>query len=79
MDYSSEFLAFTKGTGSINMVFDSYKICDEAIKNRVVEERAYNKGADKENPSSSIFAAKGTSFVSEWYECEQYMKTYCEE
>lgn len=79
MDYSSEFLAFTKGTGSINMVFDSYEICDEAIKNRVVEERAYNKGADKENPSSSIFAAKGTSFVSEWYECEQYMKTYCEE
>lgn len=76
MDYNSEFLSFTKGTGSINMVFNSYKPCNEDIKNRVIEERAYNKGGDKENPSSSVFAAKGTSFVAEWYECEQYMKTF---
>lgn len=79
MDYSSELFAFTKGTGTINMVVDRYEVCDEAVKNRIIEERAYNKGADKENPSSSVFAAKGTSFVSEWYECEKYMKTYCEE
>lgn len=79
MDYGTEFLAFTKGTGTVNMVFDGYEVCDEAVKNRVIEERAYNKGADKANPSSSVFAAKGTSFVAEWYECEQYMRTYSEE
>lgn len=79
MDYSTELLAFTKGTGSVNMVFDGYEPCDDAIRNKVIEERGYNKGADKANPSSSVFAAKGTSFVAEWYECEQYMRTYCEE
>lgn len=79
MNYGTEFLAFTKGTGTVNMIFDGYEVCEEDVKNRVIEERAYNKGADKENPSSSVFAAKGTSFVAEWYECEQYMRTYSEE
>lgn len=79
MDYGTELLAFTKGTGSLNMVFDGYESCDDSIKDKVIEERKYNKGADKANPSSSVFAAKGTSFVAEWYECEQYMKTYSEE
>lgn len=79
MDYNSEFLAFTGGTGSLNMFFDGYEPCDNVIRDKVIEERAYNKGADKENPSSSVFAAKGTSFVAEWYECEQYMRTFKEE
>ena len=79
MDYGTEFLAFTKGTGSLNMLFEGYEPCDDSIKDKVIEERAYNKGADKANPSSSVFAAKGTSFVAEWYECEQYMKTYRED
>lgn len=79
MDYGTELLAFTKGTGSVNLSFDGYEQCEDIIKDRVIEEREYNKGADKANPSSSVFAAKGTSFVAEWYECEQYMKTYSEE
>lgn len=79
MDYGIELLAFTKGTGSINMIFDGYEPCEDSIRDKVIKERAYNKGGDKANPSSSVFAAKGTSFVAEWYECEQYMKTYCED
>ncbi|MEI3161968.1 MAG: translation factor GTPase family protein [Lachnospirales bacterium] len=79
MDYNSEFLAFTGGTGSLNMFFDGYEPCDDVIRDKVIEERSYNKGADKANPSSSVFAAKGTSFVAEWYECEQYMRTFKEE
>ncbi len=79
MDYTAELLAFTKGTGTVNMIFDGYEVCDESVKERVIAEKSYNKGADKANPSSSVFAAKGTSFVAEWYECEQYMKTYSEE
>lgn len=79
MDYASEFLAFTGGTGSLNMFFDGYEPCDEDIKNNVIAERGYNKGADKANPSSSVFAAKGTSFVAEWYECEEFMRTFREE
>ncbi|MDO5389097.1 MAG: TetM/TetW/TetO/TetS family tetracycline resistance ribosomal protection protein [Clostridia bacterium] len=79
MDYSGEILSLTKGTGNINMFLDGYEYCDENIQERVIKDIGYNKGADKDNPSSSVFAAKGTSFVAEWYECEQYMKTYSEE
>lgn len=79
MDYNTDFLAFTKGKGSLSMTLDGYEVCDDNIKEQVIAERGYNKGADKANPSSSVFAAKGTSFVAEWYECEQYMRTYCEE
>lgn len=75
MEYTTEFLSYTKGDGSISLVFDSYRECDKEKSERIIAERKYNKGADKENPSSSIFAAKGTSFVAEWYECEKYMKT----
>ena len=38
-------------------------------------EALLKKGADKEYPSSSVFCAKGTSFVVQWNEAESYMHT----
>ena len=71
MDYPSELTAFSGGRGIMSMTFDRYDLCE--VSQRVIEERAYNKGADKANPSSSVFTSHGSSFVAEWYECEQYM------
>lgn len=71
MDYPAELIAFTGGRGLMTMAFDRYDVCEVA--QAVIEKRAYNKGADKANPSSSVFTSHGSSFVVEWYECEQYM------
>ena len=73
MDYSSQLASFTKGTGSISLLFDGYDICENA--EEVIERIGYDKDKDRENPSSSIFCSKGTSFVVPWYEAEKYMHT----
>jgi len=73
MDYSSQLASFTKGTGSISLLFDGYDICENA--EEVIKRIAYDKEKDRENPSSSIFCSKGTSFVVPWYEAEKYMHT----
>lgn len=75
MDYPKELMSFTSGTAAISMRFDRYDRCGDEVAERVIAERAYNKGADKQNPSSSVFCSHGSSFVVEWYECEQYMHT----
>jgi small GTP-binding protein len=73
MDYSTQLVSFTKGNGSISLIFDGYDICGNAAD--VIEKIAYDKGADTANLSSSVFCAKGASFVVPWYEAEKYMHT----
>jgi len=73
MDYSTQLASFTKGMGSISLLFDGYDICQNA--EEVIERIGYDKNKDRENLSSSIFCSKGTSFVVPWYEAENYMHT----
>lgn len=73
IEYSSELVSFTKGNGSISFVFDGYDICQNA--EEVIERIQYDKERDTENISSSVFCAKGTSFVVPWNEAENYMHT----
>lgn len=73
MEYGMELVSFTKGTGNISLMIDGYDICEVADK--VIGEIGYDKGADKINTSCSIFCAKGTSFVVNWDEAEEYMHT----
>ncbi|WP_066894529.1 GTP-binding protein [Clostridium nigeriense] len=74
MDYSAEILTFTKGKGSINLIFDGYDICHNS--EEVIEKIGYNKNADIEYSSSSIFCSKGQGFVVPWNEVEKYI--HCE-
>ena len=74
MDYSSEILTFTKGKGSINLIFDGYDICHN--KEDVIERLEYDKNADIEYSSSSIFCSKGQGFVVPWDKVEEYI--HCE-
>ena len=74
MDYSVEILTFTKGKGSINLIFDGYDLCHN--EKEVIEEIGYRKEADIEYSSNSIFCSKGQGFIVPWDKVEEYI--YCE-
>lgn len=73
MDYSVDLISFTKGTGSISLMYDGYDVCENATD--VILKVGYDKERDVENTSTSVFCAKGTSFTVPWYEAEKYMHT----
>lgn len=72
-DYSRELLSFTKGTGSIALVFDGYEECSRA--DSVIKEIGYDKGADKENTSCSVFCKKGAGYTVNWDEVDKLAHT----
>lgn len=74
MDYSMELIAFTKGKGSISLVFDGYDICHNS--EEVVKEKNYNKDNDREYSSNSVFCSKGEGFTVPWNEVEKHV--HCE-
>lgn len=73
MDYPLELVSFTKGTGSISVVFDGYDECD--IAERIIEEINYDKGADKDNTSCSVFCKKGAGYTVNWDEVDSLAHT----
>ena len=74
MDYSSEILTFTKGKGSVSLIFDGYDVCHNT--EEAIEKIGYDKDADIEYSSSSIFCSKGQGFVVHWDKVEEYI--HCE-
>lgn len=77
LDYSSELISFTGGRGSISLMPDGYRRCHNEAE--VIAAIGYDKEADTENPSSSVFCAKGLSFLVPWQEAEQYISTKAKE
>ncbi|MGL5328232.1 MAG: GTP-binding protein [Peptostreptococcaceae bacterium] len=71
MDYSLELVSFSKGNGSISFIFDGYDICHNT--KEVVEKRGYNKDADSEYTSNSIFCSKGQGYVVSSEEAKNHM------
>ena len=71
INYSLEFISFTKGKGKFNFVFDGYDICHN--EKEVIEKIAYDKNADIEYTSTSIFCSKGQAFLVKYNEAEEYM------
>ncbi|CAM2895604.1 GTP-binding protein [Clostridium sporogenes] len=71
MNYSIEFISFTKGKGKFNFVFDGYDICHN--EKEVIEKIGYDKNADIEYTSTSIFCSKGQAFLVKYDEAEEYM------
>ncbi|MFA9396953.1 MAG: GTP-binding protein [Clostridiaceae bacterium] len=70
-NYSKELASFTQGKGSINLRFDGYYPCDNS--QDIIEKINYNKDADIEYTSSSIFCSKGQAYVVSWDEAENEM------
>lgn len=69
--YSTVFASFTHGKGSLSLQFGGYHRCHN--EKEVIEQIAYNKNADKEYSSSSIFCSKGQGFIVPWDEAEEKM------
>ena len=55
MNYPTELAAFTGGKGMINLVFGGYDICHN--QDEVIDKIDYDKNADKEYSSSSVFCS----------------------
>ncbi len=74
MDYSMEVIAFTKGKGSISLIYDGYDICHNS--EEVIENKGYNKNADIEYTSTSVFCSHGQGYLISWDKADEAM--HCE-
>ena len=71
MDYNIEFIALTRGKGKISLMFKGYDICHN--EDEMIKKISYNKNADIDYTSSSIFCSKGQSFVVPGIDAKTYM------
>jgi len=71
MNYSMELASFTQGKGRMNVTFAGYDRCHNP--QEVIERMGYDKNADPEYTSSSIFCSKGQGFTVKWDEAEEMM------
>jgi small GTP-binding protein len=71
MNYSTVFASFTNGKGALTLQFGGYDECHNP--EEVIEAIGYNKDADPEYTSTSIFCAKGKGYPVPWYEAEAAM------
>jgi ribosomal protection tetracycline resistance protein len=71
MNYGPEFASITQGKGTLNLVVSGYYPCHNP--KEVMERINYNKDADPEYTSSSIFCSKGQGYSVPWAEAESEM------
>ncbi|MFT4415571.1 GTP-binding protein [Fredinandcohnia humi] len=71
MEYSAVLASFTHGKGRISMTIAGYDRCHN--EQEVMERIGYDKDADPEYTSSSIFCSKGAGFSVKWAEAEEMM------
>ena len=71
MDYPLEFQALSKGKGGLSLMYGGYDVCHNS--KEVIERKGYNKDADPEYTSSSIFCAKGVGYSVKADEVVNYM------
>ncbi|MDQ6596099.1 TetM/TetW/TetO/TetS family tetracycline resistance ribosomal protection protein [Bacillus salipaludis] len=71
MNYSMELASFTQGKGRMSLTFAGYHLCHNA--EEVIEHIGYDKNADPDYTSSSIFCSKGQGFTVKWDEAEGMM------
>lgn len=71
MDYSMTFASITGGKGALSLTFNGYDICHNA--EEVIAAMGYDKSADPEYTSSSIFCAKGKGYTVPWDEAKAAM------
>lgn len=74
MEYPLEFVSFTKGKGGLSLNFAGYDFCHN--EKEVIEEIAYDKNADIEYTSTSIFCSKGQAYLVEGKDAKTHM--HCE-
>lgn len=71
MNYGPEFASITQGKGTLNLVFGGYFPCHNP--SEVIEKINYQKDADPDYTSSSVFCSKGQAYSVPWDEAEDEM------
>lgn len=71
MNYPTTLASFTSGKGHISFVYAGYDICHN--KEDVISRLDYNKNADKEYTSTSIFCSHGKSYSIKGSEIDTYL------
>ncbi|SFC68788.1 small GTP-binding protein domain-containing protein [Bacillus sp. OV322] len=71
MEYSTSLSSFTKGKGTIGLVFGGYQHCHN--EEEAVKKSGYKKDRDPDYTSSSIFCARGQGYSVTWQEAEHLM------
>lgn len=71
MNYGYDFTAVTKGKGKINFNFDGYDVCNNQAE--VMNKIGYDKNADIDYTSTSIFCSKGEAYLVPGNEAENHM------
>lgn len=71
MNYGMEFVTFTKGKGKLSFVFDGYDYCHN--QEEIIKKIGYDKNADIDYSSTSIFCSKGQSYLVNANEAREYM------
>ncbi|MEG2788151.1 MAG: TetM/TetW/TetO/TetS family tetracycline resistance ribosomal protection protein [Romboutsia sp.] len=71
MDYPLELISFSKGSGSISVIFDGYYECHNS--DEVLDGKNYDKNSDSEYTSNSIFCSKGQGYVIKGREAKDHM------
>lgn len=71
MNYGMKFVSLTKGKGKINFVFDGYDKCHN--EEEIIKKIGYDKNADINYTSTSIFCSKGQGFLVKGDEVENYI------
>ena len=71
MNYSAELASFSKGRGALSLQIGGYQPCHQS--KVVIESRNYDKNADPEYTSASIFCAKGQGYSVPWDEADRHM------
>lgn len=71
MNYNTEFASFTSGKGILMLTFDGYGPCHNT--ESVIDRIGYDKSADPEYSSSSVFCTKGKGYNVPWEEAKAAM------
>lgn len=71
MDYPAALRAYTHGRGVIQLQMDGYDLCHNP--DEVMLQTAYDRSADTENPSSSVFCSHGAGYTVPWYKADALM------
>ena len=71
VSYATEFAEITKGRGKISFMPYGYDFCHN--EEEVIKKFNYDKNADSEYTSASIFCTKGQSYTVSGCEAEKYM------
>lgn len=70
-NYHSILAAYSKGEGSLSLRFAGYEECHNA--QEVLAASTYLPLEDMEYPASSVFCARGESFLVEWDQVQNYV------